>query len=269
MSRTPDEESGGGQGAHGSWRRQKSSKREAAFTLVECPQVKATPSPSREIHIQAGTRFSFTLPSDTISGHRGPRGDSPYGVAIVFLMACADHVEYAPPPAGAGLEATPFGCFDAGGGRLGPDDFVFSYTTVFSFANRTNQNPVLDHLVFGGAPVAPAAGVSVARCAEQTLDSCPTMTLDTIVPGSSQEIDPGNTDVQGTILREQIWVDYLLTAGKMDKDVAILFDPHTGRLSATEDKLFAPQSAGDYLLWAVVRDNRCGADWLQVPLHVR
>ena len=57
---------------------------------------------------------------------------------------------------------------------------------------------------------------------------------DTIVPDSNQELDPGNA----------------------------------GRL-ASADSLYAPQAAGDYLLWAVVYDNRAGAAWLAVPMHAK
>jgi len=83
------------------------------------------------------------------------------------------------------------------------------------------------------------------------------------------ELNPDNLDVNGNVLHEQIWVDYLLTGGKVKNDVIILFDSRTGRLPSTVDDLHAPQAAGDYQLWAVVRDDRGGATWLTVPLHAR
>jgi hypothetical protein len=217
--------------------------------------------------LATGSRFSFALPADMIANHRGARGDLPYGVAIVFVMACAGHVETVELPAGAGPEAMPFGCFDVDHQPLGPDQFSFAYATVFAFADRTNANPIIDHLIFQGAPVDPAAGISLAHCTSATLDSCPTTPLDLAVPDASQELDPGNVDPSGQILREQIWVDYLVSGGKLDNDVAILRDPRTGAIANTADALFPPLAAGDYRLWAVVRDNRGGTSWLDVPLH--
>ena len=49
-----------------------------------------------------------------------------------------------------------------------------------------------------------------------------------------------------------------------------LFDPRNGRITTkTADQLYAPQQVGDYRLWAVIHDDRGGANWLEVPLHAR
>ncbi len=219
--------------------------------------------------LHEGTRMTVTMPPDVISRHTGPRGNAPYGLAVVFLMACAGHVEAIPPPAGQGPEAIPFGCFDDQHRALGPNDWVFSYSSIFSYTNQQNTDPIIDHLTLRGVPIDPAAGITLDHCTQSKIDDCPTTPLDIVVPDSSWELNPANLDVDGNVLHEQIWVDYLLTGGKVKNDVITLFDSRTGRLPSTVDDLYAPQAAGDYSLWAVVRDDRGGVTWLTLPLHAR
>jgi hypothetical protein len=52
--------------------------------------------------------------------------------------------------------------------------------------------------------------------------------------------------------------DYYVSGGKMKNDTVILYDPRKGGLSGTGDDLYARQSAGDFMLWAVVHDSRGG-----------
>jgi hypothetical protein len=219
--------------------------------------------------LQTGTNASFQMPPDVIARHQGPRGDVPYGVMVVFLMACAGHVEAVAPPPGSGPDALPFGCFDSAHHPLSPDDYVFTYQVLFAFTGRTNANPVIDHLEFAGAAVDANAGITVAHCTAAAIDSCPTLPLTTVVPDSSQELDPGNVDVNGKVLKEEIWADYLVTGGKVKHDVEVLFDPRLGRLAGSTDDFYAPQAPGDYTLWSVVRDNRGGATWLSIPVHAK
>jgi hypothetical protein len=220
--------------------------------------------------LRAGSTASFQMPADVIARHQGPRGDVPYGVMVVFAMACAGHVEAVSPATGSGPDALPFGCFDSAQRPLGADSYVFAYQTLFSFTDRANANPVIDHLTFGGAPVDPVAGITVDHCTAATLDACPTVaTLDTVVPDASQEIDPGNRDANGTVLKEEIWADYLITGGMLKNDVQVLFDPRLGRLSASINELAAPLLPGEYTLWSVVRDDRGGTTWLSIPIHAK
>jgi hypothetical protein len=66
-----------------------------------------------------------------------------------------------------------------------------------------------------------------------------------------------------------VWVNYFVTSGKMDNDTIVLFDPRNGRVPGSSDGLFAPQAPGDYVFWAVVRDDRGGASWVSMPLHAQ
>lgn len=216
--------------------------------------------------LTAGTSFSFQMPSDVIASNQGRTsvGD-PYGLAVVFTIACAGHVVFLPTPAGASPAALPFGCLDSSGAALSPDDFVFAYTLIYSFTNRTNANPVIDAVTFGGTSVNVDAGITVGHCATS---NCPSTSIGTVVPPSSQETDPGDLGANGQPLKEEIYVDYYVTAGSLKDDTVILYDPQSDSLSGA-DSYQAPTSAGDYLFWSVVHDNRGGTSWLQIPLHAQ
>jgi len=218
--------------------------------------------------LTAGSSFSFTMPEDVITSHSSTRGADAYGLAVVFSFACAGHVEYTPSAAGDRPDGVPFGCFDASGARLGADSFVFSYAQVYAFTDRKNANPVITGLTYQGQIVSPSAGIPMARCTRSSIDDCPKASFDTVVPASSQEPDPGASS-PGRAVKEEIWVDYYLTAGKVKNETVILYDPLAGKLSGTVDDLSTPQRAGDAELWAVVHDNRGGVSWEQVTMHVQ
>src|SRR5258708_26714792 len=92
--------------------------------------------------LQTGESASLQMPPDVIARHQGPRGDVPYGVMVVFLMACAGHVEAVAPPPGSAPDALPFGCFDSPHRPLSPDDYVFTSQVLFAFTGPTTANPV-------------------------------------------------------------------------------------------------------------------------------
>jgi hypothetical protein len=216
-----------------------------------------------------GTSFSFKMPVDVITAHPRSGSGSPYGMVVVFAMACAGHVQFVGVDEDTLPPAPPLGCFDDGGAELGPDDSVFAYAQVYSFADgRTNANPVIDGLTFGGGPVDPTQGITVGPCPGPR--ACPSNALDTVVPSSSQELDPADLSPSGVPLHEEIWVDYYLTAGTVGGP-ALLYDATAGKVATSAVQLTAPTVAvtGPQFLWAVVHDNRGGVKWLQVPLNVQ
>ena len=146
------------------------------FAAALSPGVDLTPASS-----PPGTQFSFHVPEDLITAHPAPASGTAYGTAFVFAIACAGHVQLVPPSGDTAPPAPPLGCFDDSGTELGPDDSVFAYAQVFSFADgRTNENPVLSNLTFAGAAVDPAAGIALTHC--PPTGKCPTTDLDTTVP---------------------------------------------------------------------------------------
>ena len=92
--------------------------------------------------------------------------------------------------------------------------------------------------------------------------------MDTVVPDSSWQLDPGSLAASGGELHEGIWVDYYVTAGKLDEDSELLFDAQSGRVSSTGDGYAAPLSPGLQTLCVVVHDTRGGASWVTLPIHV-
>ncbi len=214
-----------------------------------------------------GNTSSFTMPGDIITKHGAAKTSDPYGVAFAFAVACAGKLEYA----GFSKQnpsANPLGCFDENGNALDANSFVFAYSMIYSFTDRTNANPVISNLTLNGNPVDPTAGITVSACTEANAKKCPTSDVDTVVPASSQESDPGTLDANGNPVKEEIWVDYYLTGGSVSAQAVILYDPSLGRLPASPTKLTAPNAPTELILWAVVRDNRGGVSWVQVPLHV-
>jgi hypothetical protein len=217
--------------------------------------------------LTSGSTFSFTMPNDVITNHGAAKTSDPYGVAFGFAVACAGTVEYV----GFSTQnpsANPLGCFDASGNALDANSFVLAYSMIYSFGDRTNANPLISNLTFNGNPVDPTAGITVSACTEADTKKCPTSDIDTVVPASSQEPDPGSLDGSGNPLKEQIWVDYYVTGGSVSAEAVILYDASLGALPASPTKLTAPNAPAESILWAIVRDNRGGVSWLQVPFHV-
>jgi hypothetical protein len=230
--------------------------------------------------LQAGTTFSFTMPSDVITKHTKQGGTIdavPDGLAVIFTIACAGHVEVLPPRVGGSPNDLPLGCFDGSHTQLGPDQFVFAFSLVYAFTDRTNANPVVDQLTFGGTPVDLTAGITIDACGSAAADvngavnrsNCPGTPMDVVLPDASQEEDPANLDPNGKPLKESLRVQYFSTDGKFANDTINLFDPTAGRITGTADDFTAPPLPGEYMIWAVVRDNRGGATWSSIPLHVR
>lgn len=217
--------------------------------------------------LQHAEAFSFQMPDDVI--RRRDTTGTPYGLAVLFGAACAGHLQYEPERASASSDRVPFGCREDSGREVGSDAFVFAYALVYAFQDRENANPSITHLTFGGKAIDPAEGIVVPHCTKSKIDDCPSTDLDVVVPSSDQERDPGDLDASGNPLKEQIYVEYFVTAGKMKADSVTLFDPRRGRLSDTNDEYRPPLAAGEQRLWAVLHDNRGGVSWEELPLHVK
>ncbi|MEO6602015.1 MAG: hypothetical protein ABIQ16_19200 [Polyangiaceae bacterium] len=83
----------------------------------------------------------------------------------------------------------------------------------------------------------------------------------------------------------QASVEPNLTSPRLKSDAGVLFPEEAlrdgvahavnvelvlvGRLSNTGDDFKSPLTAGEYQLWAVLRDNRGGVTWQSFALHVR
>ncbi|HEY8090534.1 MAG TPA: hypothetical protein VIF09_21885 [Polyangiaceae bacterium] len=235
--------------------------------------------------LQKGPTFQFAMPSDIVTMHAPGSHPPSYGLAILFNAACAGHLEYIP-PSGNNPQQVPLGCFDQAENQLGADDWVFGYTRVYAFAPDAldggpllNQNPVIDSVDVQGqslaVSVAPTTtqiyttqAISTPRCS----GSCPSIPIGPIVPPSSWEVNPEETDVHGNPLHEEIWADFYTTFGSFSGDTGLLYDATSGSIGdagTTDNQWTPPSTPGTGFIWIVVHDDRGGASWVTVPVTVQ
>lgn len=228
-------------------------------------------------YVVVGPRATFGLPTDIISSHKAVKGAArPYGLAVVFNVACAGHLEIVPlDPSNPDPEQVPIGCFNAQRTQLTANDYVIGYTEIFSYADLSNQNPVISGLAFrdAGVPLDGAAevGVSFPHCGLSDTSKCPTYDMVASVPDASFERDPQDTlPSDGGPLGEEVWIDYYTTLGSLNGSAILVFDPNNGRIKPPHpENIQAGSTAQHGSLWAVIHDNRGGASWITVALDAK
>lgn len=211
-----------------------------------------------------GNTFSFRVPDDAVQPR--PSAETPYGLAIVFNIVCAGQVRFAELDPARGPQQVPIQCTDEEGTLLPPSDYVIGISRVYAYPDRVNTNPVLEKVTLDGADVDLAAGITVPKCVADRRASCREHEIDIRVSDGSWEENPSEL---GVPLREQIWVDYYSDLGDLVSDARLLFDSRAGRAPNSPNKYRAPYEPAEGSIWAVVHDNRGGAAWVVVPLHVR
>jgi len=220
-----------------------------------------------------GTTSTFTMPSDAIDKHAVIAGlPEQYGVVFTFALACAGRVKtLAIDPESGNGQVVPLGCFDDQGNQLGPDDYVFTYTRVYAYANTTNENPQIDAVTFDGQTVDTNAGVVIQHCDDSIAPgSCAGHPVNVTIPDSSWELATGAPIApDGTQLHEEIWADYYFTLDNFASDGKLIFDARTGRVPGSDNDYLAPLVPGQGRLFIVVHDNRNGAAWVDFPIVVR
>ena len=208
-----------------------------------------------------GETFSFQMPTNMVI----PRaGTIPYGLAIVFNIACAGQVRLAD-RSGDNPQQVPIQCTDENGTQLGPSDYVIGINRAYAYTDLTNQNPVVDDVRLDGGVIDYDAGITIEHCTTRKVDDCPPIAFDVDVPQSSWEENP----TENQTLREQIWVDYYSDLGKFKDDARLLYDTRSGKVNESRVEYRAPKTVADGTVWMVVHDNRAGASFLTFPLHVR
>lgn len=228
--------------------------------------------------IGIGDRFTITLPEDIVSRRPKPTGGAPYyGIAYVFFLACAGDIRPIPPEGDSAAGSFPIGCFATGTDqRLGADSFIPGYTQVYAFDDgRTNDNPVIEGLTFDGKKLPEGEIKAVKRCevsADDRLgapgcgrpdpfEECKSHTIDIILPKDDNlvaEIDPDGKQVDGSSLRESVWVDYFTEKGTFKADVKLVADSVEGVQNSHDVEWVAPPEPGPVRIWAVIHDARGG-----------
>lgn len=220
--------------------------------------------------LKEGTKYSFTIAPDIITRHKPVVGaTAPYGLAITFAVACAGHVRtIAVDPNDANPQKVPIGCFDDDGNALGADDFVFTFSRVYVYDDRTNANPEVQDVLFDGKPVDLTQGVVVDRCTTSEAD-CPKHPIDLTMPDSTWERNEGALGKDGTTLGEEVYGLYYYTVDRVEKEGRLLFDPSAGRVSNSANNFIAQSAPGSGRVYVVVHDNRGGVTWRDFPVYVR
>ena len=222
--------------------------------------------------------YSFTVPADIIARHPPPRGqNAPYGLIIVFNIACAGHVRRASTDSTAGPQEVPLGCFDDAGNPRPPSDYVIGFTRVYvsdptwrdpttgQIDPKTDVNPRIAGFFFDGTEHDAGAGSGLPDPIDLKLKACdagpcPAVKLDMDVAPSSWTPEAKKT----------IWVDYYAKGGSVDSDAKLLYEVSAGRVSDTgHEVMYTPPATGPGTLWAVVHDSNDGVTWLQVNVLVQ
>jgi hypothetical protein len=190
------------------------------------------------------------------------------------VIACAGHIERIEYRSASAF-TPPFGCFDEQGQLLSKDDYVFAHARILAYADLRNANPVLDVVTVNGKAL-DQSGFSLSRCFESDERNCTKSKVDAQIAASAQELDFANgpagsgSNVRERV-REQLWVSYFVTSGKMESDLSVIYDAQDGKLPKTENGLFVKEGAGAGAgtLYAVAHDNRGGVSWRQFPFTIQ
>lgn len=233
------------------------------------------------------TDFSVTVPNDIIA-RRPPSPDRRqprYGIAIVFFAACAGTLSFDP----SGAAGFPLRCLDPDGKPLLSKDFVAGYSTIYSFDDFRNANPIVTGFSFNGSDVDPQlscvgdtclapgpdpttlpAALTVDHCADDGDPvKCTGIRLRPLVDPMSAEADAVTAAAYGRNYQEQLWVSYYATDGRMKSDTRLLNDATRGWNSDFGTEFYAPSKPGLVRILAAVHDNRGGVDWSGVSILVK
>jgi hypothetical protein len=221
-----------------------------------------------------GPTVTLALPNDIIDTHAPAPFGLPYGIAYGFVIACAGHIERIEYKDTSAF-TPPFGCFNEQGELLSKDDYVFAHARVLAYADLRNANPVLDVVTVNGKAL-DESGFSLSRCFESDERNCTKSKVDAQIAESAQELDFTSSPAgSGSIVqeREQLWVSYFVTSGKMESDLSVIYDAQDGKLPKTENGLFVKDGTGTAtragMLYAVAHDNRGGVSWRQFPFTIQ
>ena len=221
------------------------------------------PSADKLELIGKGDRFEVTIPDDIISSRPPPAdGSPPYGLGYIFFTACSGRL--GPPAADGGAdgeaEGLPLSCYGPNDELLGPDDVVPGYTSIYAYEDLRNENPVMQDFLFDGNSGSDEP-LRVKRCEGS---KCRKYELRAIIDPASAELDPlAEPAPDGSPIQEQLWVNYYATRGEIERPIRLVNDATKGWNDQTESSWEVPREPGTVVLWAIVRDNRGGVDWME------
>jgi hypothetical protein len=253
---------------------------------------------------EANDRFSVTVPEDIITSRPPPASADqvPYGLSYVFFAVCSGTLDIDPGgsfPLVCFTDEDGSGSFTSGDTRLGSEDFVVGYSSIFAYDTIENQNPIVSGIDFNGATFVSESASGVpdgavalperdlcigeacttptpddlsASCPEPltlpVCDGCDGVPLKPAVDPASAELDEVATRLSGEQLGEQMWINYYSSRGEVDDEVRLLNDATTGWSDNFDSDFAAGDEPGVGYVWAVAHDNRGGAEWLRLRVCI-
>jgi hypothetical protein len=183
-----------------------------------------------------------------------------YGLRYVFFTACAGHIGF---DSSGGPNTFPVACFDDTNQKLGPDDFVPGYSSIYVYDTLRNANPVVaPELEIPGVAPGPDGLRHIPHCTQSDRSQCPAYDINAAVDiAQSAEIDPEAMDGTGNLLKEQVWVAYYSTDGDFTNSLRLVNDAASGPNPDHGTQYRAPITPGTVHLFGVVHDNRGGVAW--------
>jgi hypothetical protein len=109
----------------------------------------------------------------------------------------------------------------------------------------------------------------VEVCDEDEELNCPKIPIRPAVLRESAEVDSVLAAAGQGELLEQMWVNYYVDHGSVASDARLLNDATTGWNDLYGTDYRAPKEPGVARVWAVVHDNRGGAEWVRTTLRIR
>ena len=212
-----------------------------------------------------GSTYATSIPQQILKPIPPEQG-APYGLVFVFFAACAGQIRPIAPENNP--NTLPVGCFGPDDQLLGPEDFVPGYTSIYVYGDRRNANPIVGNLLLDGGPIGSATGPAanpprIARCTSSDSAGCPAHPIKVEIDPSSAEPDPGAVAVDGTQLREQLWVSFYATGGDFQSEVRLVNDARAGWNDDNGTGWRVPSTPGPVRLWGIVHDNRGGVAWTE------
>lgn len=234
-----------------------------------------------------GDQVSFTIPPDIIERKKPSLAPDqlPYGLSMVFFFACAGE-RFVLDPSVKSL--FPIVCEDADGNRLGSDDYVAGYSSIYVYEDVRNENPVVTGFRFRGKeleadcigeaclteppvdhdcsdPDAPC----VPACEDDGDQACPKYEIEPVVDRElSVEQDEVAKIAYGNDFQEQLWVNYYVDGGSITPDVKLVNDATQGWNDDQSADFRAPKEPGLVQIWALVHDNRGGVEFARFTVKV-
>ena len=239
------------------------------------PLTRASDAPSALHDINHVREVNVRISDTIIDRHEVTRGVQPYGLAYVLFLACAGSPR---PVLNARPNELPFGCFDAQGNKLGADDFVIGYTSMYVYNERINHNPVVDDFLFDAGSLADSTTTTdenlirhIPSCKESDRSKCPKYQLKAAINRDltvEKDDDPSAKTPDGQQLEEQAWVAFYTTAGQLKSSLRLVNDATRGWNEQNGTEYTAPAEPGPVRLFAVVHDNRGGVAWAEGKIIV-